>query len=204
MERETEQVSMKDTFTSIYKSNGWSGDESISGTGSSLAQTNVIREEIPKLIKQFNISSVLDIPCGDYWWFKEMGLDIKYTGADVVPELIIENRRRYPGVNFIVADITKDYLPRVDLVLCRDLLGHFSNSDVKLALGNLLMSGSKYLLTTTFPNVTSPIDITTGMWRPINMLHFDLPEPLALIDEKLIGTDGKNCGKSLGLWRLGG
>jgi len=84
---------MEDIFTGIYLSNGWSGKESKSGTGSDLDQTRIIRQQIPKLFRKLGIKSVLDVPCGDFWWFKEMDLgNIKYIGADIVPELIKSNR----------------------------------------------------------------------------------------------------------------
>jgi hypothetical protein len=35
------------------------------GPGSSLEQTAVIRDQLPKLIAEPGINSVLDIPCGD-------------------------------------------------------------------------------------------------------------------------------------------
>ena len=83
---------MEGVFSEIYSNNSWGDTESVSGPGSSLAQTAVIRRELPILLKKIDAESLLDAPCGDYNWMKytELNLD-KYIGADIVPELIINN-----------------------------------------------------------------------------------------------------------------
>jgi hypothetical protein len=59
----TEQV-----FTSYANSNKWGASESLSGKGSSLEATSTLREHLEKLIAELGISSLLDIPCGDFNW----------------------------------------------------------------------------------------------------------------------------------------
>jgi hypothetical protein len=59
-------------FIDIYHQNIFGGIESRSGNGSTLVQTAVIRDEIPLLFKELNIKSVLDAPCGDFNWMKEI------------------------------------------------------------------------------------------------------------------------------------
>jgi hypothetical protein len=190
-------------FDDIYKTNFWASDESVSGKGSELSATEKIRDELPGLFEQYSIRSFIDIPCGDFNW---MGTllprlpGIGYIGADVVSHLIVDNQWRYPDLDFRVLDISKDKLPRVDLIFVRDLLGHFSNVDVKHALKNIRASGATYLLATTFPGHENLHDITTGQWRPINLASFfGLPDPIETINEGLTGEFGD---KSLGLWRL--
>ena len=52
---------------------------------------------------------------------------------------------------FLHADITRDPLPRADLVLCREVLFHFPDDDVLRALGNLrARTRATWLLTTSF------------------------------------------------------
>jgi hypothetical protein len=86
---------MKDIFTKIYNNNSWQGDFSRSGPSSNLRRTEELRKNLPILIKKFKINSLLDLPCGDFAWFKELinKLDISYIGGDVVDELIIENKK---------------------------------------------------------------------------------------------------------------
>jgi len=52
---------MESIFTKIYRENFWGG-ESRSGLGSDLVQTETIRTSLPKLFKELEIKSLLDIP----------------------------------------------------------------------------------------------------------------------------------------------
>lgn len=196
-------------FTDIYKNNGWRSDESVSGHGSTLEATSAIRGALPVMFDHYGIKTVLDIPCGDFnWWQHIKGIEkVQYVGADIVPELIHENNARYSSgaVSFIYMDITANQLMPMDLILVRDLLGHFSNADVRKALINIKRSGSKYLLATTFPNHETSGDIETGEWRPINLASmWGLPDPIATIDERCTAGGGAFADKSLGLWALRG
>jgi cyclopropane fatty-acyl-phospholipid synthase-like methyltransferase len=198
---------MERTFSKFYHSNHWKDAESVSGTGSNAAQTVEIRKQLPKLIKKLEIKTMLDIPCGDYHWMSIAPLKIdKYIGADIVTKMIEENNKKYADkkVSFVKLDITSDTLPKVDLVLVRDVFVHFSSKDIFKAINNIKSSGSKYLLTTTFTNRKYNIEIETGGWRPINLetKPFNLLKPKILINEKATQDKGKYADKSLGLWRL--
>ena len=194
-------------FIDIYQRNGFGGRESISGPGSSLEQTAVIRRELPALLGELNIHSLLDAPCGDFYWMKELDLDIKsYTGADIVPDIIRTNQMLYNNSRrqFVTLDITKDPLPAVDLILCRDCFIHLSFKDILLALRNFAKSRSLYLLTTTFTEVENNRDIVTGRVRYINLgkAPFNFPEPIRLINEECNGTDDNRSDKCIGLWKM--
>lgn len=204
----TGSVEMKDIFSQYYQTNFWRDDESVSGHGSSLEQTESIRAILPGLFRELGVKTLLDIPCGDFNWFSRMKEieNIFYIGADIVPELIYANRERYvhPKLVFQIMDVTCDRLPIVDLVFCRDLLGHFSNVDVRKALVNIKASRAKYLLATTFPDRDPNADIETGQWRPIDLaaLRYGLGPTSALINENCTAADGDFADKTLGLWRL--
>jgi hypothetical protein len=197
---------MANTFNNIYKTNGWGGNESISGTGSSLDQTAVIRKEIPAIIKKIGANSILDIPCGDFNWMSGVKLDIDYIGGDIVPDLVSKNNKNYQSdmCKFLLLDITKDQLPAVDVILCRDCLVHFSIRDIDRAIGSIKRSGSKYLFTTTFTGRHENPDIETGSWRPINLQlsPFSFPEAIELINEQCTENGGIYSDKCLGLWRI--
>lgn len=200
------QQSAREIFRDIYHSNYWGNSDSRSGAGSDLAQTAEVRLHLPRLLKEFAVTSMLDIPCGDWHWMKDVALEVDYIGADIVPELIERNQQLYGNETrrFLTLDLINDDLPRVDLVLSRDVLVHLSFDDVFSALRNLQKSGSEYLLTTTFTGRASNPDIRTGQWRPLNLQKppFDFPQPLKLINEKCTEGDGSWGDKSLGLWKL--
>ena len=198
--------SLKSVFKDIYVRNHWRDSDSASGTGSNLRQTETIRNELPILIKDLEIKSILDLPCGDFFWFDSMNLSLeKYTGGDIVEEIIQQNNKKYGNAyrEFKVLDITEDKLPVSDLIFCRDCLVHFSYNDIFKTIDNIKNSNSKYLLTTTFPKHKNR-NIVTGNWRQINLQipPFNFDEPIRLINENCTEGDEENEDKSLALWEI--
>ena len=200
--KNTEQV-----FTDIHRSNTWGGKDSVSGTGSDVYQTRIVIRELPAVFSDLGISTMLDIPCGDFHWMNNADLSgIEYTGADIVDGLIEKNTEQYgrDGVRFQKLNLIKDKLPKVDLVFCRDCLVHLSFEDILFALDNLCKSQSEYFLTTTFTGRTDNHDIATGQWRVLNLelAPFILPTPLKIVNEGCTEADGAYTDKALGLWRI--
>lgn len=202
-----EGLDLADRFTYIYRSNLWAGPESRSGVGSSLAATARLREELPPLLHRLGVASLLDIPCGDFHWMEQVPLEgIRYIGADIVEELVQENRRRHQDPEgrrrFLRLDLTADPLPAVDAVLCRDVLVHLSFDRIRSALGGVGRSGARYLLTTTFPGLPANRDITDGDWRPLNLERppFDFPPPDATLVEGCAEEGGAYADKTLAAW----
>lgn len=197
--------SIKDTFQNIYRTNHWSGQDSISGDGASTTQTQQIQAELPLLLQRLQISTFLDLPCGDFSWMQFVDLSsVSYIGADIVPEIIHQNQEKYGQLNrrFMSLDITQDDLISADLLFCRDCLVHFSFADIQRTIINIKRNRVNYLLTTTFPNCELNEDIITGDWRLLNFTlpPFNFPPPLYLINEQCSEGNGEFQDKSLGLW----
>ncbi len=195
-------------FSRIYLRNSWANTETVSGNGSDLTQTRVVRRELAVLIRRLGIEMMLDAPCGDYYWMRTLDLKLRrYIGADIVPDLIRANQQQYGSdtVSFATLDITQDKLPQVDLILCRDCLVHLPLQRALDALGNFKRTGSKYLLSTTYPGLlkTNRQLIITGNWRPLDLQlpPFSLPEPIQIINEECTEAEDYKE-KSLGLWDL--
>lgn len=198
---------IKKVFNSIYDDNHWDGSESISGKGSDTVQTETIIEELPVLFRKFNIKSILDIPSGDFFWMKNIDFsEMQYFGGDIVAPIVESNNKNYSSDNiqFLELDLTIDDLPKVDAIFTRDCLVHFSYSDIKKAISNIINSGSKYLITTSFAERQDNYDITTGDWRPINLLEkpFNFPTPIASIVENCTEDNGVYADKSLLVWEV--
>ena len=202
---------LKKKFAGVFQENAFGGEISLSGRGSDLDQTRQIQLELPKLLREFSIASVVDIPCGDQNWIAKVELgNIHYVGADIVPELIGENNRLFATKtrSFIELDITQEIPPRADLILCRDLLVHLNTREIRKALQNIKRSGSDYLLTTTFTwdrvYKNLPVFTRAVAWRPINLesAPFSFPKPSKLINEGCTEGAGLFGDKSLALWRL--
>lgn len=198
---------VKEVFTEIEKENVWIEEETKSGIGSSILQTKKIVEQIPKVLSDLNIKSIFDIPCGDFNWFQKIDLTGKvYCGGDIVEKIITHNNSKYKkdNINFIVFNLLEEIPTNYDLIFCRDCLVHFSYADIEKALYNIKKSGSKYFITTTFPEEESNENIITGGWRPIDLTKepFNFPQPIMIINEDCTEMDGRFSDKSLGVWEI--
>jgi len=168
-------ASKESVFTSIWKNNYWSDEESVSGPGSTLAYTETIRKKLPELFDQYAVKDVFDAPCGDLTWMKEVFKDtqIRYRGGDIVKGIIDMNKKlnTIDRISFMVFDITSQPFPKSDLWLCRDVFFHLSHKDIVNALRQFVKSDIPYFLTTTHKNLEhfANTDILTGDFRLIDL-----------------------------------
>lgn len=188
-------------FRNIYLHNWWGSPESISGCGSELERTSAVRTGLIKWCSQTGITSMLDAPCGDFNWMKEVVRDtnMKYIGGDIVPELIDKNNaNNQQRGEFIVFDILKDQLPDVQAWVCRDVLFHLPNAQIQVVLDRFAKSDIRFLLTTHFENITAHPNIGFGKYRPVNICcaPFNWPRPSLLIAD----GDAKDPDRFLGIW----
>lgn len=200
---------LEEKFTKVYKQNLFGGKLSRSGEGSNLEQTKIIREQLPVLLKKNNVKSLVDAPCGDWYWMRNIKIDIKeYIGIDIVEDLINKNNLNYANesIKFIKSNIVKDDLPRADLILSRDCLVHLTFEDALNAIRNFKRSGSTFLLTTTFTERTSNNDLVGqyAFWRPLNLqlAPFCFPQPYEIINEQCTEGNKGFMDKCLALWKL--
>ena len=180
-------------FTSIYKNRLWSGSESASGEGSGLLFTESIRSTLPKLLADLQVQTLLDAPCGDFCWMKEVPLELKqYFGIDIVRPLIENNASLYGNGErqFLLCDLVNDELPCADLILCRHLLIHLTFEEGLRVLRNFQRTGARYLLISDQPQVVTNNKILhTGSFRPLNVRlpPFSLPAPAVSLDDSADG-----------------
>lgn len=180
----------EDRFTKIYSTNHWNSLESKSGEGSTLENTESIRNELPKIFEKYKIRSMLDAPCGDFNWMQSVtqNSSIKYIGGDIVKPMTEKNQAQYGNkdTSFVHLDLTKNSLPMVDILFCRDCLFHLSYQDIEKVLENFLSSKITYLLTTSNVAFDDPrinnSNITTGDMRPIDLFS----EPFSLSQEYVL------------------
>jgi SAM-dependent methyltransferase len=196
-------IDREHVFLKVYENNYWDGDGSISGPGSSLESTQAVRKVLPNLLATLGARSILDIPCGDFQWMKDVSLGIEqYVGADIVLPLIQNNRKLFGDRGeFLHLDLLHDQLPSADIIFCRDCLVHFSFREIQLALRNVKNASPKYFLTTTFPYHKKNVDTVTPYWRALNMQlsPFNFPEPVYLIKD-FSDAQQNDQGKYLGVW----
>lgn len=212
----------KEVFSNMYNNFGFGSTESRSGPGSTLEETKVLREDIKAFISSKGIKSIVDIPCGDFHWMKEIS-DIfeSYIGGDVVEKAITENNEKYSTdkIKFINFDLLNDTIPGCDLLIVRDIIGHFPLEDGKKIVENIIRSNCKYVMSTTWAkkvgDTWSRCDqgsihrenegVDYGRFYPVNLMAspFNFPDPEIYLEED-VRVDGFEVGnrKALVLWNL--
>jgi len=191
----------KQVFTNIFKRNWWNNSESLSGWGAELKRTVSIRVELREFVRRHSVQSLLDAPCGDFHWMRhvEWPSGFRYIGADIVGDLIVDNRQKYPCVEFLELNVLHDRLPSVGAWLARDLMIHFPDQAVRAAINQFRQSNIGYLLATTYPNARQNTDIKFGQVRHLNLCAppFGLPPPFEILRE----DDDPDTGRVIGVWR---
>jgi hypothetical protein len=190
----------RDVFTGIWRSNAWGCAETKSGSGSTVAATEILRPQLVDLFQRLNIASLADAGCGDLNWMHLISHHLRfYFGLDIVDDLLTELRHHHGRQHFFAnIDISVDDLPSADAIFCRDVLTHFPEHAVKAALARFAASGARILIATTHPRGTNdPIGL--GEWQPIDLCAppYSLPAPQFLIPEGLVDSP-----KSLGVWQV--
>ena len=189
-------------FDSIIRLKAWGSDESVSGHGSTVGGTAILRRRLADAFAHLQIRSFVDAPCGDMNWMRHVEYKFdKYVGIDLVPRVINKLRKQtFPtAYNFQIGNIVTDFLPAGDALFCRDCLVHLPFSAIHAALRLWKMAEFKFIFTTTFPSRTSNSDCIVGDWRPLNMEipPFNLPQPLMILNEDYIAPYQD---KSVGVW----
>jgi len=186
-----------------FRKGKWStpGNETHSGCGSTLSYTEGLRKQLPQLLREYWVTEFFDAPCGDFNWMRLVDLEnINYIGGDIVSDIVSDNNDRYltPARRFLVCDITKDRLPRADLMMCRDCLFHLTFRNIKDFLVNFIRSKIPLLLLTSHEIAHNRDLSRPGQFRQLNMLRppFNFPVPARRIEDWVDGHPRRY----LGLW----
>jgi hypothetical protein len=167
--------------------------ESVSGVGSTVKLTEHFRSFLDKAIKNHQIKSISDCPCGDFNWMRYVNLEgIDYTGYDIVSDLLEENINKFPNFKFKHFNAIEDVLPEKDLIVARDFLFHLSKESGEKVIHNFRASKSKFIITTSFDDLVENVDLKPEEkergwgWRKINIekAPYNLGEPIDAIEEK--------------------
>ena len=199
---------LQEMWVNAYETGELNYEETRSGMGSSLAYTKAIRRKLPELFKKYNITSVVDIGCGDFNWLREViPPHVRYVGIDIVPSIIEYNDATYAteNISFMQLDAMNGPLPKADLILCREVLPFLSFENASKIIKVIRESGSRYGLFTTFTSTEKNTDLPDGLhfsnYR-VNMQRwpFLFPKPLELLSEEYhVSFTPDKC---LALWEL--
>ena len=131
-------------FNTIYETNAW-GYGSGSGSNENLCKGYV--QFLQQFFQRNNIKSIVDIGCGDWQFSKNINFDgILYKGYDVASFVVNRNLAKYKKSNIDFIHYNGDFsvLPKADLAICKDVLQHLPNHNIRQFIDNL--SKYKYVL----------------------------------------------------------
>jgi SAM-dependent methyltransferase len=147
---------MEQAFTKIYENNHW-GQEHKNGPGSTFEATYIIRHTLAEIISKYKIKSIVDAGCGLYSWIDDLiKNDMEYIGLDIVKNQIDDNNRLPVGgknLKFINCDVSTNYPLEAnfkDLIFCKHLTQHLTETTTRKLLDNFRKSGCKYLLISNY------------------------------------------------------
>ena len=166
-------------FDRIYEHALWGADSTgkgHSGAGSTLAATAKYRHFLEELIRDENITSIVDAGCGDWQFSSHIDWGgAKYLGIDVSTVVIDRVQKRYasPNVSFRQGDATEP-LPEADLLIIKDVLQHLPNHYIEKFIRNNLQPGRYRLAVITndrFEDRKNNRDIPLGGGAPARPLQ---------------------------------
>jgi 2-polyprenyl-3-methyl-5-hydroxy-6-metoxy-1,4-benzoquinol methylase len=139
------QLSIKETFSEIYRSKAWGSMPNrpfCSGDGSMREDAvQPYTQAIRNYIEAHGVKHVVDLGCGDFGVGSRLVKSgLRYTGVDVVPDLIDYNQKHFGSdrIEFRCLDIIEDQPPEGDLCLVRQVLQHLSNEQILKTLQSLV------------------------------------------------------------------
>jgi hypothetical protein len=154
------------------------------------ASASFVRQ-FAELCRFLDIRSLADAGCGDFAWMDGVSRQFTlYIGLDRSEIRIADLDYLYgkrQGHFFACRDVSRDPLPSVDAILCRDLFAEQDIRTVSEMLDMIKQSGSRYLMASFKPGAGAPLDLTAS--------PFNLPLPL------LQFPDG-DAGTLMGVWLI--
>ena len=199
-------VAMKDITDPHFFYTAPNTRKSASGDGSQLGpMTSTSLEFLCNAIATTRVQTLVDVPCGDMNWqlgcWETTSLRA-YVGLDIVEELVAVSSQRFAhhsNKRFAAWDIALCPMPKIvvsgggdgsgppEMVHMRDMLQHLVLDRAVTALANVILSGTRYLVTTSYfsrsnqsnPNLAAR-RTKDGGWRPYDLFlpPFELPAPV--------------------------
>jgi hypothetical protein len=204
-------------FTKVHDQNLWAGKESRSGQGSDKTAANEMINALHEVLRSLKVASLLDVPCGDFNWMKEVDLgSTTYIGGDIVEDIVTHNNEIYasPLRRFEIIDIVTDALPAADMIFVRDCFIHFTNDLIMTALQNIVRSRIRYVCLThdlshhRYPNRHN-IELdrarsgVNSEFRPndFELPPFSFPAPIEVIPDGTAWNQWDGT-KAMAVWEL--
>lgn len=124
-------------FIKAYERNLFGGNLSRSGPGSEGEHAKQKTQIVSDIIEGYGIKSILDIGCGDVFWMRDLFDKVtKYVGVDIVPQVIEDNKTKFPEQEFFCKDMTTEkdlaeFDNQYDLILALDVFHHLMHEEIE-------------------------------------------------------------------------
>jgi SAM-dependent methyltransferase len=156
------------------------------GPGSTLDATVLYRQLIERFLVEKNISTVLDIGCGDWDYCQHINWGLsKYTGLDCVESIIEFEKKTFTkeNIQFMLSDVfTEPLTQNYDLIILKDVIQHWPLSRI-LQMLPIFRAHAKYLLVTNCCHQSSQAtEIQLGEWQQLSRTMV----PLSLFAPELV------------------
>lgn len=164
-------------FSKIYEQHSWGNG---SGPGSSPENTKAYRTVLQYFLNEPNVNTIVDLGCGDWQIMNLLTIpkNKKYTGLDVVQDLITAHQQKYTATNidFKLIQGLAD-VPSGDLLVIKDVIQHWPNAQIDEFVQTVLPKFKYALITNCFQACAAwsglqkayNQDISLGGYRPIDL-----------------------------------
>ncbi|MEQ1717374.1 MAG: class I SAM-dependent methyltransferase [Hyphomicrobium sp.] len=167
---------LEDVFNEIYSRGIWTpegaSEQYHSGPGSMPEVTAGYENFVAGYINAHpEITTLVDIGCGDFQVsnriLSRLSNPVSYIGCDIASLVVADNEKRHgvPGrIEFRNLNVSRDPLPKGDIVTIREVFQHLSNETIVSALDNLRQSFKVAIVTEAVPIAPDApnLDIVSG------------------------------------------
>ena len=212
--RSTSEIDRARYFSDIYRWNIWGAASNVpadevsrSGAGSTRSAGLKAISALELVLDRYPVRALLDVPCGDLTWMPLGHLrarGVAYTGADIVPQIVEDNRQRAAAAGhnfakFLVMDIVSAPIPaRFDAIFMRDLFYHMSTPDIIRVLRNVERSNATLFVAKTSLRANHNFDdFVLAFGHQVNLFE----RPFCLRDPAYLVRD-HNEDTYIGVWEL--
>jgi len=178
---------LQQRFQGIFEENEWGDAESRSGLGSTVENTEKIRQCLGNWISKHQVRVLLDIPCGDGNWQRYVPNmeQVQYYGFDIAPGTVASAMAKNAGqhnMHFGVFDLVSNLAPfKADMIVIKEVIQHLPLEMGKRMLQHAKAAGIPWLAVTHNP-LYSNQDIQPGDFYANNLNDppFNFGEPAEL------------------------
>lgn len=194
----------KEVFGRIAAANAWGSKETISGPGSTLEACSPILKKLPVWFARYHIQKIADLGCGDFNWLRRLDFSgLEYDGYDVATLAIARaSLHATRNIRFQVADILEISVPKVDLVILKDVLIHLPNSE-GISILDKIRKNARYLAATSYPGYRNELrkSLKAGEFAPVDLevTPFSIGMPLEAVN---VPHKSETSAKLFAIWRL--